>query len=82
MEKLWKKLWKTRKIERTFEKFSTLPEIVHHDISDIYGVYLTASTLGIVSERDIAICNKKISKVIRKAKTFSILKLRVAIERK
>lgn len=65
-----------------YTKDDHLPEIVHHDISDIYGVYLTASTLGIVSERDIAICNKKISKVIRKAKTFSILKLRVAIERK
>ncbi len=59
-----------------------LPEIVHHDISDIYGVYLTASTLAIVSERDIAICNRKISKAIRKAKTSSVLKVRVAVERK
>ena len=59
-----------------------LPEIVHHNISDIYGVYLTASTLGIVAERDIAICNKKISKAIRKAKTSSVLKVRVAVERK
>ncbi len=59
-----------------------LPEIVHHDISDIYGVYLTASTLDYVAERDIAICNKKISKAIRKAKTSSVLKVRVAVERK
>lgn len=65
-----------------YNKNDHLPEIVHHDISDIYGVYLTASTLGIVSERDIAICNKKISKVIRKAKTSSVLKVRVAVERK
>ena len=38
--------------------------------------------MRIVSERDIAICNKKISKVIRKAKTSSVLKVRVAVERK
>lgn len=65
-----------------YTKNDYLPEIVHHDISDIYGVYLTASTLGIVSERDIAVCNKKISKAIRKAKTSSLLKVRVAVERK
>lgn len=65
-----------------YTKDDHLPEIAHHDISDIYGVYLTASTLGIVSERDIAICNKKISKVIRKAKTSSVLKVRVAVEQK
>lgn len=59
-----------------------LPGIVHYDISDIYGVYLTASTLGIVSDRDIAVCNKKISKAIRKAKTSSVLKVRVDVERK
>lgn len=65
-----------------YTKKDHLPGIVHHDISDIYGVYLTASTLGIVSERDIAVCNKKISKAIRKAKTSSVLKVRVAVERK
>lgn len=59
-----------------------LPEIAHHDISDIYGVYLTAATLEYVADRDIAICNKKISKVIRKTKTSSVLKVRVAVERK
>lgn len=65
-----------------YTKEDHLPGIVHHDISDIYGVYLTASTLGIISERDIAVCNKKISKAIRKAKTSSVLKVRVAVERK
>ena len=59
-----------------------MPEIAHHDISDIYGVYLTAATLEYVADRDIAICNKKISKVIRKTKTSSVLKVRVAVERK
>ena len=65
-----------------YSKDDYLPEIVHHDISDIYGAYLTASTLEHIAERDIAICNKKISKVIRKAKTSSVLKVRVTIERK
>lgn len=65
-----------------YSKEDHLPEIVHHDISDIYGVYLTASTLEHVAERDIAMCNKKISKVIRKAKTSSVLKVRVSVERK
>lgn len=65
-----------------YSKDDHLPEIVYHDISDIYGAYLTASTLKYVAERDIAICNKKISKVIRKAKTSSVLKVRVAVERK
>lgn len=65
-----------------YSRADHLPEIAHHDISDVYGVYLTASTLEHVAERDIAICNKKISKVIRKAKTSSVLKVRVAVERK
>ncbi len=65
-----------------YSENDSLPEIVRHDISDIYGVYLTASTLDLVAERDIAICNKKISRVIRKAKTSSVLKVRVAVERK
>lgn len=65
-----------------YTKKDHLPGIVHHDISDIYGAYLTASTLGVISERDIAECNKKISKSIRKAKTSSVLKVRVAVERK
>lgn len=65
-----------------YSKNDHLPEIAHHDISDIYGVYLTASTLDQVAERDIAICNKKISKVIRKTKTSPVLKVRVAVERK
>ena len=65
-----------------YSKDDYLPEIVHHDISDIYGVYLTAFALEYVAERDIAICNKKISKVIRKSKTSSVLRVRVAVERK
>ena len=65
-----------------YTKKDHLPEIAHHDISDIYGIYLTASTIGIVTERNIENCNKGISKVIRKAKTTSVLKVRVAVERK
>lgn len=65
-----------------YSKNDHLPEIAHYEISDIYGAYLTASTLEHVAERDIAICNKKISKVIRRSKTSSVLKVRVAVERK
>lgn len=65
-----------------YSKNDYLPEIAHYDISNIYGVYLTAATLEFVAERDIAICNKKISKVIRKSNTSSVLKIRVAVERK
>ena len=59
-----------------------LPGIVHHDISDTYAVYLTARTLGYVAERDIAGCNRKISRAIKKAKNTSVLKVRVDVERK
>lgn len=59
-----------------------LPEIAHYDISDAYAVYATACTLGMIAERDIAICNKKISRAIKKANTASLLKIRVSVERK
>jgi len=58
-----------------------MPEIAEHDISDIYAVYMTASSIRRVAERDIAICNKQISKAIRKAGTASILKTRVNVEK-
>lgn len=59
-----------------------LPDIAHNDIADIYAVYLTACTLNMVAQRDIAICNKQISKAIRKYKSNSILKVRVDVEQK
>lgn len=58
-----------------------LPEIAEHDISDIYAVYMTASSIRRVAERDIAICNKQISKAIRNAKASSILRTRVDVEK-
>ena len=61
---------------------NNLPELAHAEISDIYGVYLTASTLERVAERNIEICNRRISKNIRKSKTSSILKVRVSVEQK
>ena len=57
-----------------------LPEIAKHELSDIYAVYMTASSLRNIAERDIAICNKKISKAIRKEKISSVLKVRVQVE--
>ena len=59
-----------------------LPDIAKHDLSDIYVGYLTAIALNNAANRNIEKCNKKISKVIRKNKTASLLKLRVKIERK
>ena len=58
-----------------------LAEIVKHDLSDSYAVYLTANTLNEIAERDIAKCNKKISKAIRKAKASLVLKVRLNVER-
>ena len=59
-----------------------LPEITKHYLSDIYAIYMTASSIRRIAERDIAICNKIISKAIRKAKTSLILKVRVNVEQK
>ena len=65
-----------------YSKTDHLPEIAQHEISDIYAVYVTASNMRRIAERDIAICNKKISRAIRKARTSSVLKVRVNVERK
>lgn len=59
-----------------------LPEIIQHDIADIYAIYLVACTLNIISQRDIAICNKHISRAIRKSKNTKVLKVRVDVEQK
>lgn len=57
-------------------------EIATYEISNTYAAYVTASTLRFVAERDIAKCNKKISKAIRSKNTSKILKVRVAVDRK
>lgn len=59
-----------------------IPEIAHNHISNEYAVYITACTLGSIAERDIAMCNKKISKTIKKANASSLLKVRVLVEKK
>ena len=59
-----------------------LPGIAKHDLAGIYAVYMVASSINRVAERDIALCNKQISKVIRKSKTAPILKTRVNVEKK
>lgn len=57
-------------------------DIFQNLVSDVYGGYLTADTMRLISERNIERCNKTISKAIRKAKTSSVLKARVFVERK
>lgn len=66
----------------SYFKSHYLPEIAKHELSDIYAVYMTASSIRRIAERDIAICNKKISKAIRKAKTSLVLKVRMSVEQK
>ena len=65
-----------------YNKSDTFSEIAQYHLADMYAVYLTASSLRRIAERDIAECNKKISRSIRQAKTHSVLKTRVAVERK
>ncbi len=57
-------------------------EIATYEISNTYATYVTANTLRLIAERDIAICNKKISKAIRNKKVSKILKVRVTVDRK
>ena len=64
-----------------YSKSEHLPDIAKHEISDIFAVYLVASTFRRIAERDIAACNKKISKAICRAKASLILKTRVYVER-
>lgn len=59
-----------------------LQDIAKHDLSDTFAEYLTATSIDYVANRDIENFNKKISKVIRKNNTGSLLKLRVKVERK
>ena len=65
-----------------YSNVDSLPEIAEHDLSDIYGVYMTASCFRKIAERDIELCNKWISKSIRKAKSSLLLKTRALVERK
>lgn len=59
-----------------------LPRIAEYDCAKIYCVYMVASTIRRVAERDIAICNKKISKAIRKSGSVKLLKVRANVEKK
>lgn len=52
------------------------------NLSDEFSVYMVANCLERIAERDIAVCNKKISKAIRKAKPSKLLKVRSAVRRK
>lgn len=65
-----------------YSRANSLPDIAKHEISDIFSVYLAASTFRRIAERDIATCNKKISKAICKSRASSILKTRVIVKRR
>ena len=59
-----------------------LPGIAEYNCADIYCIYMVASTIRRIAERDIAICNKEISKAIRKADSTKLLKVRTKVEKK
>ncbi len=59
-----------------------LPGIAEYNCSMIYCVYMVASTIRRIVERDIAICNKKISRAIRKSGSTKLLKVRAEVEKK
>lgn len=59
-----------------------LPGIAEYNCADIYCIYMVASTIRRIAERDIAICNKEISKAIRKAGSTKLLKVRTKVEMK
>lgn len=65
-----------------YKKWDFYSEISEYHCSDIYGVYMVASTIRSIAERDIATCNKKISKAIRKAKSTKLLRVRSLVEKK
>lgn len=65
-----------------YSNHNHIPGFAHHDISDAYAVYLTAAALERIARRDIAVCNKKINKAIKRKRTTELLKVRVAVERK
>ena len=64
-----------------YSESSSLPEIAQYELSNTYAVYMTASSIRRIAERDIAIYNKRISKAIRKSRTSLVLKVRVNVER-
>lgn len=64
-----------------YSKEDSLPSIAEYDCADIYCVYMVASTIRRIAERDIAICNKKISKAIRKAGSSKLLRVRASVEK-
>lgn len=58
------------------------PKDMNYEIANIYAVFIVANTMELIAERDIATCNRKISKAIKSLKTVSVLKVRVNVEKK
>ena len=56
-------------------------EMIPHEISDVYAVYMAADALLNVARCKIEKCNQLISKTIKKSNTSKILKTRVVIEK-
>lgn len=55
-------------------------DLYQYYISDVYAVYIVASSIDFVAKSNLAQGNKQISKAIKKAKISSILKVRAKVE--
>ena len=65
-----------------YQKGDYLPEIAEYEISNIYLVYMVASTIRQIAERDIAKWNIRISNAIRRKKPFRLLAVRSQVDQK
>lgn len=61
---------------------NSTPEFAQYELSREYAVVLIADSFIDIAKRDISLCNKKISRAIKKSKASLILKVRVKVERK
>lgn len=59
-----------------------IKEIAMHDISDDFSVYLVASSINKLANRDIATCNRRISKGVQSARASRLLKIRLKVKKK
>lgn len=59
-----------------------MPKIAEYDISDFYAVYMVANTIRMIAERDVAKCNVKISKALRRKRMSKQLAVRSQVDQK
>ena len=65
-----------------YSKGDFLSEIAEYEISNIYGIYMVASTLRQIAERDIEKWNVKISNAVKRKKPFRLLAVRSQVNQR